>query len=96
MPWKVAIEIAEKYLDEQCRNYLHELLLREVLNIVSLLSIFSVCSMHISGSTISGLFNRIDVEWPSAQQLMDVRGQKEQKLRIEALIDQLRETLKKK
>lgn len=96
VPWKVAIEIAEKYLDEQCRNYLHELLLREVLNIVSLLSIFSVCSMHISGSTVSGLFNRIDVEWPSAQQLMDVRGQKEQKLRIEALIDQLRETLKKK
>ena len=90
IPLKVAAEIAEKHLDDQCRDYLHQVMLNEVLNIVSLLTIFSVCSLHLSGDTVSTLLNRIDVEWPSAQVLMDTRGRKDLRLRIEGMISQLR------
>ena len=90
VPLKVAAEIAEKHLDDQCRDYLHQVMLNEVLSIVSLLTIFSVCSLHLSGDTLSTLLNRIDVEWPSAQVLMDTRGRKDLRLRIESLIGQLR------
>lgn len=90
IPLKVAIELAENNLDEQCREYLHELLLRDVLSVVSLMTIFFSCSLHFSEKTVNALLDRIDEEWPSASLLMDIRGQKRNRELIEKYIADLR------
>ena len=90
VPFRVAVEVDEKLIDEQCREYLHQVMLEDVLSIVSLLTIFSECSMHLSDKTIARLLERIDTEWPSAKMLMEARGQKSLEGRIESLIAQVR------
>lgn len=90
VPFRVAVEVAEKQQDEDCREYLHQVMLENVLSIVSLLTVFSECSIHLSDKTIINLLERIDIEWPSAKMLMEVRGQKALQARIEDLIRQLR------
>lgn len=90
VPFRVAVEVAEKLEDEQCREYLHQAMLENVLSIVSLLTVFSECNMYLSDKTVAHLLERIDTEWPSAKMLMEVRGQKTLQGRIESLIDQLR------
>lgn len=90
VPFRVAVEVVERMRDENCREYLHEIMVENVLSIVSLLTIFSECSMFLSRETVELLLQRIDVEWPSAKMLMEVRGQKIKEARIEELIGQLR------
>lgn len=89
-PFRTAIEIAERVQDENCREYLHNAVLESVLSIVSLLTIFSECDIHLSRKTIKRLLQRIEIEWPSAKMLMEVRGQKAKEARIEQLITHLR------
>lgn len=90
VPFRVAVDVVERLQDDQCREYLHEVMLENVLSIVSLLTIFSECSMKLSSKTIESLLQRVDVEWPSAKLLMEVRGQKMLEGRIENLIGRLR------
>lgn len=95
VPFRVAVEVAERLQDENCRKYLHEIILENVLSIVTLLTIFSECSMNLSVKTIEHLVQRTDNEWPSAKMLMEVRGQRMLESRIENLIGQLRAYIKK-
>lgn len=90
IPLKVAVEIAENNRDKHCINYLHEVLLRDVLNIVSLLTMLFSNSIHFSDETVNRLLDRIDEEWPSASLLMDVRGQKQNRDIIDKYIAELR------
>jgi hypothetical protein len=46
------------------------------LSIVTLLSIFATWDIKLSNDIINGLFSRVEKEWPSAQMLMETRGQK--------------------
>lgn len=92
VPFRVAIEIVEKLQDENCREYLHKVVLENVLSVVSLLTIFSECNLYLSRTIIDGLLQRIEIEWPSAKMLMEVRGQKIKEARIEQLITQLRKS----
>lgn len=91
VPFRVAIEVVEIIQNDECREYLHQMLLENVLSIVSLLTIFSERNMFLSRATVEHLLQRIDVEWPSAKLLMEIRGQKRQEARIEELIGQLKE-----
>lgn len=90
VPFRVAVEVAEKLQNDDCREYLHQVMLEKVLSIVSLLIVFSECSIHLSDKTIINLLERIDIEWPSAKMLMEVRGQKALQARIGDMIRQLR------
>lgn len=92
VPFRVAIEIVEKLQDEYCREYLHKVVLENVLSIVSLLTIFSECGLYLSRTSIDKLLQRIEIEWPSAKMLMEVRGQKAKEARIEQLIVKLRKS----
>jgi hypothetical protein len=94
VPFRVAVEVVEKLQDEKCRNYLHESILENVLSVVSLLTVYSECSMYLNDVTVNRLLHRIDVEWPSAKMLMEVRGQRQLEARIEDFIRQLRELKK--
>lgn len=89
VPFRVAVEVAEKIKDTQCKEYLHEAIIENVLSIVSLLTIFSECSMSLSHKTVERLKKRIEQEWPSAKILMELRGQTIIKNRIDNLISQL-------
>ena len=95
VPFRVAVEVVEKLKDDECREYLHQVMLENVLSIVSLLMVFSECSMHLSAKTVARLLERIETEWPSAKMLMEVRGQRLFENRIENLIGQLGGTVKK-
>lgn len=95
VPFRVAVDVVEKLQDKQCREYLHQMMLENVLSIVSLLTVFSECGMHLSDKTIAHLLERINTEWPSAKMLMEVRGQKSLEGRIESLIGQVRGLVKK-
>ena len=90
VPFRVAVEVVEKLKDDKCREYLHQAILENVLSIVSLLIVFSECSMHLSAKTVARLLERIEIEWPSAKMLMEVRGQRSLEGRIEDLIEQLK------
>ena len=90
VPFRVAVEVVEKLEDEKCREYLHQAMLENILSVVSLLTVFSECSMHLSDKTVVCLNERIDIEWPSAKMLMEVRGQRQLEARIENLIGHLR------
>jgi len=95
VPFRVAVDVVEKLQDKQCREYLHQMMLENVLSIVSLLTVFLECGMHLSDKTIAHLLERINTEWPSAKMLMEVRGQKSLEGRIESLIGQVRGLVKK-
>lgn len=90
VPFRVAVEVVEKLKDDECREYLHLVMLENILSIVSLLTVFSECSMSLSKTTVARILERADMEWPSAKMLMEVRGQKTLEGRIENLIGQLR------
>lgn len=90
VPFCIAAKIAEQLNNDDCREYLHDIVVSNVLNIVSLLKVFSGCNIRLSQETIKRLIQRIEVEWPSAAMLMDVRGQSTLKSRIEAFIEQLK------
>lgn len=90
VPFRCAIEIAEKLNNDHCREYLHKIILDNVLSIVSLLTIFSEYNIKLSKETTEKLLQRIDIEWPSAKILMGVRGQKMFEMRFENMIQQLR------
>lgn len=90
VPFRVAIEVAAKLKDDDCRDYLHEVMLENILSIVSLLTVFSECSMTQTENTVKWLLQRIETEWPSAKMLMEVRGQRMLEERIENLIGQLK------
>lgn len=92
VPFRVAIEIVEKLQDENCREYLHKVVVENVLSIVSLLTIFSECNLYLSRTIIDRLLQRIEIEWSSAKMLMEIRGQKAKEARIEQLITQLRKS----
>lgn len=93
-PFRVAIEIAEKMNNNNCREYLHEIILENVLNIVSLLTIFSECDVLLSGHIAKKMLQRVDIEWPSAKILMEARGQKLMEKRFDSMISQVRESFK--
>lgn len=76
LPFKLAVLIAENCLNEEGKVYLHEILIEKVLSIVTLLSIFATWDIKLSNDIINGLFSRVEKEWPSAQMLMETRGQK--------------------
>lgn len=95
VPFRVAVEVVEKLQDEKCREYLHEMMLENILSIVSLLTVFSECNMSLSDKTIARILERTDKEWPSAKLLMGVRGQRYLEARIEDLIRQLKGFAKK-
>lgn len=90
VPFRVAIEVAAKLKDDDCRDYLHEVMLENILSIVSLLTVFSECGMTLDDNTVKWLLQRIETEWPSAKMLMEVRGQRMLEERIENLIGQLK------
>lgn len=90
VPFCVAVEVAEKLGDNNCREYLHDIIINNVLNIVSLLKLFSGCNIILSEGTVKRLIQRIEAEWPSAAMLMKVRGQSALKSRIEAFIEQIK------
>ena len=90
MPFRVAIEVAAKLKDDDCRDYLHEVMLENILSIVALLTVFSECSMTLADNTVKRLLQRIETEWPSAKMLMEVRGQRMLEERVEDLIGQLK------
>lgn len=94
VPFRVAVRVVENLRDEKCRNYLHDAIIDNVLSVVSFLTVFSECSIHLNDKTISRLLQRIDTEWPSAKMLMEVRGQRLLEARIENLIRQLRGAVK--
>lgn len=90
VPFRVAVEVAAKLKDDGCRDYLHEVMLENILSIVALLTIFSECSMMLADNIVKWLQQRIEIEWPSAKMLMEVRGQRMFEERIENLIGQLK------
>lgn len=90
LPFKLAMEVVESYMDEASREFLHAMLIENVLSIVSLLSIFSYCELRISRETIETLLKRIENEWPSARLLMEIRGQRALMLRIDGLVKQIK------
>ena len=90
LPFCIAAKIAEQLNNDDCREYLHDIVISNVLNIVSLLKVFSGCNIRLSEETIKRLIQRIEVEWPSAAMLMNVRGQSTLKSRIEAFIEQIK------
>ena len=94
VPFRVAIEIAEKMNNNYCREYLHEIILENVLNIVSLLTIFSECDVLLSGHIAKKMLQRVDIEWPSAKILMEARGQNLMEKRFDSMISQVRESFK--
>ena len=89
-PFVVAVEVADEYLDDECRWYLHALLIENVLSIVTLMNIFSRSNGNLSGETAKMLLGRVDEEWESARMLMEVRGQGWLMRRIDELVDSLR------
>lgn len=93
-PFIVAIEVAEKYLNEECQVYLHKAMIDNVLSIVSLLSVFISFPIHIAGEIVEQLNKRVEVEWPSARMLMDLRGQRGLRDLIDKLIDRLEKATK--
>ena len=90
VPFRVAVEVAAKLKDDGCRDYLHEVMLENILSIVALLTVFSECSMTLADNIVKWLLQRIETEWPSAKMLMEVRGQRMLEERIEDLIGQLK------
>ena len=90
VPFRVAVEVAAKLKDDGCRDYLHEVMLENILSIVALLTVFSECSMTLADNIVKWLLQRIEIEWPSAKMLMEVRGQRMLEERIENLIGQLK------
>ena len=90
VPFRVAVEVAAKLKDDGCRDYLHEMMLENILSIVALLTVFSECSMTLADNIVKWLLQRIEIEWPSAKMLMEVRGQRMLEERIENLIGQLK------
>ena len=90
VPFRVAVEVAAKLKDDGCRDYLHEMMLEYILSIVALLTVFSECSMTLADNIVKCLLQRIEIEWPSAKMLMEVRGQRMLEERIENLIGQLK------
>ena len=62
MPFRVAVEVAAKLKDDDCRYYLHEVMLENILSIVSLLTVFSECSMTLNENTVKWLLQRIETE----------------------------------
>ena len=94
VPFRVAVEVVEKLNNENCREYLHDCILTNVLSIVAVLRIFSECSLKLSFNTIKKLQERIIVEWPSAEILMEARGQSALKIRIQSLIDDIENAIK--
>lgn len=96
VPFRVAVEVAAKLKNDACRDYLHEVMLDNILSIVALLTVFSECSMTLADNIVKWLLQRIEIEWPSAKMLMEVRGQRMLEERIEDLIRQLKNALKKK
>lgn len=95
VPFRVAVEVVEKLQDDNCRDYLYVVMLENILSIVSLLTVFSECSMTLTENTVKMLLQRIETEWPSAKMLMEVRGQRMLEERIEDLIWRLRKGGKK-
>lgn len=94
VPFRVAVRVVEMLQDDKCREYLHGAIIDNVLSVVSLLTVFSECGIHLNDKTVSRLLQRIDTEWPSAKMLMEVRGQRLLEARIEDLIRQLRGAVK--
>lgn len=90
VPFCIAAKIAEQLNNDNCREYLHDIVVSNVLNIVSLLKVFLGCNIRLSEETIKRLIQRIEVEWPSAAMLMNVRGQSTLKSRIEAFIEHIK------
>ena len=82
--------MAAKLKDDDCRDYLHEVMLENILSIVALLTVFSECCMTLADNTVKRLLQRIETEWPSAKMLMEERGQRMLEVRIEDLIGQLK------
>lgn len=90
VPFRVAIEVAEELNNQECRQYLHDSIINNILSIKSLLSIFSECRLTLTSDTIANLLRRIDIEWDSAKVLMKMRGQIDLVNRIENFIKQIR------
>lgn len=90
VPFCVATKIAEQLNNDDCREYLHDIVVSNVLNIVSLLKVFSGCNIILSEKTIKHLIQRIEGEWPSAAMLMNLRGQNVLKSKIESFIEQIK------
>lgn len=90
VPFCIAAKIAEQLNNDDCREYLHDIVISNVLSIVSLLKVFSGCDITLSINTTRRLMQRIENEWPSAAMLMNVRGQSVLKSKIEAFIEQIK------
>lgn len=93
-PFIVAIRIAQEHLSEACQLYLLGVLIEHVLSIVSLLSVFSSCTLHIAGENVERLYCRVEKEWPSARMLMELRGQTALRDRIDILVGELEKAVK--
>lgn len=60
--------------------------INNVLSIVTLLTAFTSCPMSITSKEVERLYSRAEKEWPSARMLMELRGQTEQRDRIDRLM----------
>ena len=90
LPFKLAVVIADNCLNEEGKAYLHEMLIDNVLSIVTLLSIFAISDIKLSSDSINDLLSRVEKEWPSAQMLMETRGQRALMERIDEYVKSLR------
>lgn len=90
VPFRVAIEVAEKLNNQDCQQYLHDSIINNILSIKSVLTIFSECGLTLTSDTATNLLRRIDIEWDSAKVLMKMRGQIDLVNRIEDFITQIR------
>ena len=90
LPFELAVVIAENCMNEECEAYLHKMLIDNVLSIATLLSIFATRNIKLSNDSINDLLSRVVKEWPSAQMLMEARGQKTLMERIDDYVKRLR------
>lgn len=96
MPFKTAAKWAEEHLTQEYKDYLYDVMIDDVLSIVSLLSIFISCKLYLTKDTIEKLNKRIETEWPSARMLMEIRGQKALRDGIDRLVEQIKKFMEER
>lgn len=95
IPFTLALSIATRHLSEACQKWLHEMLIDNVLSIVALLTAFTNCQASITGKEVEWLYCRAEREWPSARMLMELRGQTGLRDRIDSLLADFGNEVKK-
>ena len=54
--------MVEKLKNDECREYLHLVMLENILSIVSLLTVFSECSMSLSKTSVARIVDEGRIE----------------------------------